>query len=176
MQAVNNCRQIILSLQNYAADHDGKFPEGATANDAFRELIKGGQLEDERVFTAPASPYGGDNELGDPPEYAKALQEQENHWAMTKGLNTSSNRDCPLVFENPITPTWPPFWDTKSVSVPKPGRIWKGGKVVVGRVDGSVNPEKLLIDARPQATLAPESDGKNLFERAGPHEIMDVAR
>ncbi|MDB6137046.1 MAG: Prepilin-type N-terminal cleavage/methylation protein [Verrucomicrobiaceae bacterium] len=57
MQATNNCRQIVISLHAYASDNSGRFPDGDTANDAFRELVKGGQLEDERVFSAPHSPF-----------------------------------------------------------------------------------------------------------------------
>ena len=176
MQAVNNCRQIIISLKSYASDHGGKYPDGATANDAFRELIKAGLMEDERVFSAPKSPYVGDNEIGEAPEYARALQARENHWAMTKGLTDDSPGDWPLVFENPALAVWPPWWDPRFPGEAKPGRIGKYREIVVGRNDGSVMLEKLTKDDRPVVTLQPIKDGKNLFELAGPHEILDVAR
>ena len=174
-QATNNCRQIIISLKSYASDHGGKYPEGATSNDVFRELIKAGLLEDERVFSSPENPYAGDNNLGAPPDYAQAVLAGENHWAMTKDLTDSSPDDTPLVFENPTVKSWPPLWNTLLVEVPKPGRVWKGGKVVVGRADGSVNLERLKAGER-LTSLAPVKDGKNLFELVGPHEILDVAK
>ncbi|MDB6137043.1 MAG: Prepilin-type N-terminal cleavage/methylation protein [Verrucomicrobiaceae bacterium] len=77
LQATNNCRQIIIALKNYAGDHGGNYPVGTTANDAFRELIKAGQFEDETVFTAPFSPYVGDNQIGEAPAYAEALKAGE---------------------------------------------------------------------------------------------------
>ena len=171
MQATNNCRQIIISLKSYAGDHAGKYPDGATANDAFRQLFKGGLLEDERIFSAPNSPYVNDGRLG-----ALALQAGENHWAMTKGLTDDSSGDCPVVFENPALALWPPWWDPRFPGEAKPGRIWKYGRIVVGRNDGSVIVEKLTQDDRPVVTLQPIKDGKNLFELAGPHEVLDVAK
>ena len=175
MQATNNCRQIIISLKAYAADHHGHYPDGATANEAFRQLIKDGQLEDERVFTAPASPYIPDNDLGEPPDYVKAVEAGENHWAMTEGLTDKSDGDTPAVFENPAIKTWPPQWDTSVAGQAKTGRAWKGNKIIVGRNDGSVSIEKLK-EGGPMETLAPIKDGKNLFELAGPHEILDVEK
>ena len=176
MQATNNARQIIISLKAYAGDHEGKYPEGATANDAFRELIKGGQLEDERVFGCLESPFTQDGIIGTAPDFAQALQTGENHWAMTKGLTDASSGNCPLVFENPALASWPPRWDGRLVGVAKPGRVWKSDRVIVGRNDGSVGWEQLTRGNNPLITLQPIKDGKNLFELAGPHEILDVAR
>ena len=175
MQAASNCRQIIISITSYASDHGGKYPQGATANEAFRELFKGGQLEVEQVFTSPASPYVCDNNIGAEPDYKQALEAGENHWAMTKDLNDSAPGDWPLVFENPAVSSWPPLWDTRLQGVAKPGRVWKGSKIIVGSVDGSVHFDK-LNDNDAMATLAPIKDSKNLFELAGPHEILDVAK
>ncbi len=175
LYASNNCHQVILSLQTYAAAHGGHYPFGTTSNEAFRELFKEAYTKDERIFTSPASPYLGDLDIGEAPAFSNALEAEENHWAMTKGLEASSPGNSPLVFENPAVATWPPQWDTRVEGQAKPGRPWKGGKVIVGRNDGSVAFEK-LEDKHPLATLAPIKDGKNLFELAGPHEIMDVAR
>ncbi len=176
IQAQNNCRQIVISLKSYAGDHEGKYPDGPTANDALRQLIKEGLLEDERVFSAPSSPYVGDNNIGEAPTYAEALQAGENHWAITKGLKDDSNGNCPVVFENPALASWPPLWDSRLVGIVKPGRIWKNERIIVGRNDGSVQTEKLAMDGNPLVTLQPIKDGKNLFELAGPHEVLDVAR
>jgi len=175
MQAANNCRQIIIAMKSYTGDHDGKYPAGATANDVFRELFKSGLLEDERVFTSPLSPYQCDNNIGAPPDYKQALEAGENHWAMTKDFNDNTSGNGPLVFENPAVKSWPPLWNTRLKGVAKPGRVWKDGKIIIGLTDGSVIIEKLK-DTGTTATLPPLKDGKNLFELAGPHEVLDVAR
>ena len=175
IQAINCCRYIIISMTSYAKDHGGRFPNGTTANEAFRQLIKDGQLEDERVFSAPRSPYVPDNNLGEAPDYRQALEPGENHWAMTKGLTNKADGNTPLVFENPAVKSWPPLWDTRLQGVAQPGRVWKGNKIIVGCADGSVNIEKLK-EGEQLTSLAPVKDGKNLFELAGPHEVLDVER
>ncbi len=189
MRAVDHLRDIIGALKFYAAEHDGKYPEGATSNDALRELYKAGFFDDERCFTVENSPYVGDNDLGEAPGYLKALQPGENHWAMTRGLTDSLHGDWPLMFENPARASWPPYWDSRFVDIAKPGRIQEGWKIIVGRNDGSIMAERLTMKNEPLVTLKPTpmrvpdgatwgtvNDGKNLFEHAGPHEIMDVAR
>ncbi len=176
MQACNNCRAILLTLKCYADDHGGRYPEGKTANDAFRDLFKADLMDDERAFTALNSPYQPDNNIGEAPNYSETLEPGENHWAMTRGLTSRSDKDAPLVFENPAKATWPPFWNADVKGRPEPGRTWKSGKIVIGRNDGSVAAEKLASNHGPAATLEKGADGKDLFERIGPHEIMDVAR
>ena len=57
VQACNNARRIIVALHAYAKDHEGKYPEGSTSNEAFRELFRGGYVDDKRIFSAPASPF-----------------------------------------------------------------------------------------------------------------------
>jgi hypothetical protein len=183
MQACNNCRQIIICLKEYASEHEESYPGGATANDVFRELIKAGMLEDEQIFTCPESPYVVDNNIGEAPDFTQAVQAGENHWAMTKGLsynNNTTNGNCPFVFENPAECTWPPLW-LGGQHTAVPGRTWGNKKfpnangITVGHDDGSVSVEKLM-DGKGKVTLEPNSDGKNLFDLAGPHEILDVAK
>ena len=176
LQAVNNCRQIIGGLRAYAIDHAGKYPEGETANDVFRELFKAGLFQDERAFSASASPYVGDNVLGKGPDFSETLDLWENHWAMTGGLTLKSDGNTPLIFENPVEATWPPKWSSMAVGQSKEGRIWGDWTIIVGRNDGSVSAEALNKESVPTTTLRPIKDGKNLFELAGPHEILDVAR
>lgn len=179
MEAANHCRQVIICLKSWAADHGGKYPEGATSNDAFREFFKGGQLEDaesEIIFTASFSPYHGDNRIGEAPGYAEALEAGENHWAMTKGLTDTDSGNAPLVFDNPAVSTWPPQWNAGEVETGKPGQVRKGGKVAIGRNDGSVGLEKVDADGRLRGLPPPSGDGRNIFELAGPHEIMNVAK
>ena len=181
MQATNNCRQIIISLKAYASDNGGNYPDfdkndpPQTSNDAFRHLIKGGQLEDERVFTAPASPYIPDNNLGEAPEYSEALGPGENHWVMTKGLTDSASGNAPVVFENAVSNSWPPAWNCDVAGQAKKGRAWKGGKIVIGRNDGSVNTEKLEATKGDNVGLVKNSQGKDLFTLfAEQGEFLDI--
>ena len=179
MVASNNCRQVIICLKNWAADHGGKYPEGMTSNDAFREFFKDGQLdggEGERIFTAQFSPYHGDNQIGEAPDYAEALKARENHWAMTKGLTDRDSGNAPLIFDNPAVKAWPPRWNAGEVETGKPGQVRKGSKVIIGRNDGSVAAEKVDASGGLMGLPPPQGDGKNIFEQAGPHEILDVAR
>jgi hypothetical protein len=175
MQASSNARQIIITLKNYAGDHNGRYPEGKTSNEVFRELFKAGLLEDERAFTAWLSPYEPDNNIGEAPNYEEALKPGENHWAMTRGLNDSSLGEAPLIFENPAVASWPPSWNANAVEKKEPGRTWKGGKIIIGRNDGSIAGEP-LEGTTGMVTMKPNADGKNLFEAIGPHEVIDIAR
>ena len=176
MQAANNGRQILISLASYARDHDGQYPDGATANAAFRQLFTTELLDDERAFTAYYSPYAPDNDMGEAPLFAKTLRAGENHWAMTKGLTSRSEKSAPLIFENPALPSWPPYWNAEAVDVKEPGRVWKNQRIIAGRVDGSILAEHLGPKTGPHATLAPIQGGKNLFDLAGPHEVLEVER
>jgi hypothetical protein len=176
MQGYGNARQIIITLKNYAADHGGRYPEGKTSNDVFRELFKAGLLEDERPFTVAYSPYEGDNNIGEKPDFEEALKPGENHWAMTRGLTDKSVGESPLIFENPVEPTWPPRWNADAAGQKQPGRAWKNGWILVGRNDGSVSHELLESMKGAAVGLKRGSDGKNLFEAIGPHEVIDIDR
>jgi len=183
MQAVNNCRQIIISLKSYAGDSGGNYPDfnksdpPQTSNDAFRLLIKAGLLEDERVFSAPASPYVGDNNLGEAPEYSEALGPSECHWCLTKGLTDSSSGNAPVVFENAVSNSWPPAWNCDVAGQAKEGRAWKGGKIVIGRNDSSVQTEKLEAAKGDSVGLQKNSQGKDLFTLfAEQGEFLDIQK
>jgi hypothetical protein len=170
MQAINNARQIGICLQNYAADHgdhypDSDSPEAKHSNDVFRHLFKVGIMEDEKVFTAASSPFEGDNNIGEGPDYTEALAAGENHWAMTKGLTPKSAGAIPLIFENPVLDTWPPCWDTTRAGTKAEGRAWKTGTIIICRNDGSASAEKLTDRTGPNTPLKPDSDGKDLFTR-----------
>ncbi len=176
MAACNNARQIIRLLQNFTADHDGKYPGGTTSNEAFRELFKAGLVEDEKIFTTASSPYCGDNRIGDAPNFDEALNAGENHWAMTAGLTPASHRDAPLVFENPVDMDGPFSWNMDKAGQKAEGRAWKSGRIVIGRNDGSVAAEALAAMKGAAVPLKPDRTGKDLFERAGIRDFIDVER
>lgn len=144
----NNCRQIIMAMRIRANDNSGlypdaKHPHARTSNEVFRVLFEEEIIQDERIFGSKASPYIPDGNIGDAPDYLKALQSWENHWMMVSGYQTKTPGQFPFVFENAMSPDWPLVWNKDKVTQPARGRVWKGGKIIVGRADNSVNLETL---------------------------------
>jgi type II secretory pathway pseudopilin PulG len=184
MQAATNARMIVIAMKTYAGDHAGQYPDAEksdipqTSNDAFRFLFKAGLIEDERLFTAPNSPYQGDNNIGTPPNFAKALERGENAWCLVKGVSDSASGNAPLIFEAPTEPaSWPPMWNADAAGQKVPGRAWKSGKVVIGRNDGSVAGERLNAVRGSAVPLQKNATGKDLFtEFAEQGEYLDIAR
>ena len=184
MQGSNNARQILITLKSYAGDNNGNYPDSdkaeqpQTANDAFRLLFKRGLMDDERAFTAAASPYEPDNNIGEAPNYEEALKAGENHWAMVKGLSDSASGNAPLVFENPTSGGgWPPMWNCNVAGQKKEGRAWKSGKIIIGRNDGSVNGETLEATKGDSVGLKQIANGKDLFTQFSEQgEFLDVMR
>lgn len=186
-KSVANCRQIILSIRLYAADHNGAYPDSAVplatdSNTVFRQLIIAGALEDEKIFGCGASRFMPDGDIGTAPNYSRAAMPGENHWAMTKGLHDNSPGDMPLVYENPVDATWPPAWNPDAAGRSVKGRTWSGGKVIIGTNDTSVELMKLESSkgtSVPLKRMYPE--GLNLFERYSStpddtlREVLDVA-
>jgi hypothetical protein len=187
-KSISNCRQIILSIRLYAADEGGVYPDvrvpGAKdSNTVFKQLIAAGSLEDEKIFGAPpCSIFVPDGMIGSAPDFAQAIEPNENHWAMTKGLNDSSPPGIPLVFENPVDATWPPTWDVDDVDVPGKGKVRVGGRVVIGTNDTSVELMKLLSPEGAKLPLKPlRPQGPDIFGQASEgkdaprFEILDIA-
>jgi hypothetical protein len=183
--AAGNCRQIIIGLRLYAADHDGKYPDAPgggrqTSNQVFRFLFREGYLEDGRaegIFGAKVSPFVPDNVIGVAPNFPKALEAGENHWAMTKGVKDTSNPLTPLVFENPAHAVWPPMWNADSAGKKERGRTWRGGRIVVGFNDSSVQVIKLESTKGTSVGPAKDTDGEDIFTHAAESmEIFDVER
>ncbi len=145
-QGVNNCRQVIMTLKQFAGRNQSQFPDtvlnpltGGTAqnaNEAFQVLFQQQITKDERIFGCAAG-FNGDKAIGTAPNYSNALTANENHWAMTAGITDVSEANMPLVFENPAEATWPPKWNASVAGQIRPGRTWPGGRVIIGRVDGS---------------------------------------
>jgi type II secretory pathway pseudopilin PulG len=184
MQAQNNARQIALMLRMYASDNNGNYPDSdqesrpQTSNEAFRLLFKRGIANDERPFSAPLSPYVGDNNIGFAPEYYEALTARENHWAMTKGLSDSASGLAPLVFENANeSASWPPTWNADAAGRAIPGRAWQGGKIIIVRNDNSVEAAELESRSGYSVGLKQNYDGKDLFTQyLDQGEYLDVQR
>ena len=181
--ASNNARMILICLKAWAGENQGNYPDSysktppETANEAFRLLVQKGIIEDERIFTAPVSPFTNDNNIGEAPDYLEAVESGENHWCLVKGLNDQTDGNTPVVFENPVKGSWPPAWNADSAGKPVEGRAWKKGKVIIGRNDGSVRPEELQSTQGAAVPLKKDSEGKDLFTRWLPNgSCLDVER
>lgn len=176
-----NAKQICTALRIYAGDNDGSYPDAdpdespANSNEAFRLLIKKGVLDDERIFGAKVTFAKPDNNIGEAPDFNEAVEEGENHWAMTKELTDSSKAMTPLVMEAPESTGWPPMWNADAAGKKTKGRAWKGGKVIVGFCDSSVQP--IDLEAATGESVGPKEmdGGKNIFTSASEEgEILDV--
>ncbi|MBB5031265.1 type II secretion system protein [Prosthecobacter vanneervenii] len=184
-RGVNNARQIITSMKLFSKEHSSQYPDtvvnpvtgslAQNANDAFRLMIQERIVSDERIFGCPAG-YTPDNSLGAAPDFRQALTPGENHWALTAGQTDTAVGSMPLVFENPASPGWPPQWNANMAGQIAPGRTWPGGKIIIGRNDGSVSVET-LSDAKGMVGPKMMAGGVNLFTQASegiPQRILPV--
>jgi prepilin-type N-terminal cleavage/methylation domain-containing protein len=167
--ATSNAKNIVVALKTYAADHHGLYPDSdraaapETSNDAFRLLFKAGAIKDERIFGSSVSQYRPDGDFGSAPDYEKALEAGENHWALTAGLSDATDGPVPVVFENPVSTSWPPMWNAKAAGTAVEGRSWSGGRIIVARNDGSCGSEALESADGDNVPLKPNGSGKDLF-------------
>jgi len=166
-KAINNCRQIAITLHLYAVDHSGEYPDAAlpqahSSNEVFHLMFVEDQTSDEMIFGSPLSRHQPDGEIGAKPDFLEALQPGENHWAMTRGLTEISPANMPLVFENTAVPSWPPKWNADLAGTNQQGRTWAKGKVIVGFNDCSVFLQTVKDGAGPQP-LKPTSDKAPVF-------------
>jgi prepilin-type N-terminal cleavage/methylation domain-containing protein len=183
----NNCRQIIMAMKIFANDNNSIYPDtynnpqtggmAITSNDAFRVLIQEDIIQDERIFGAKASRFQPDGNIGTSPSFDQALQAGENHWALTQGQTTSSNGIMPLVYENPLAPSWPPQWNCDAAGQPKEGRAWRGGKIIIGRNDNSVQVEQLATKKGPAVGPKAMAGGYDIFTMASqnmPQQVLQI--
>jgi hypothetical protein len=143
-QCGQNGRQILFSLKIWAHEFEGKFPDsrlgkGATANGAFRQLIKDAVVLDETIFGAPQSAFSPDGKIGTRPDFPQALEPGENHWMLVGGLATNSPGHTPVFFENAIDATWPPKWTSSFFISKQRGRAWRTGRIMMFFVDNSAH-------------------------------------
>ncbi|QIF02576.1 hypothetical protein [Roseimicrobium sp. ORNL1] len=176
-KATLNCRQIITAMRIYSSDCSGTYPDARgtvskTANHAFRKLFEEQILDNEMIFGCPLSPFAPDGVIADShiepnsSKFYKAVQAGENHWAMTAELEDSSSGSFPLLYENPVSATWPPKWNADMSENPVRGRAWKSG-IIVGLNDSSVSLEPLASAHGAAVGLRPDPEtGKALFEAA----------
>lgn len=174
-KAINNLRQVLISLRLYAADHNGKYPDAAlpdaqTSNEVFRELLLSETMNDEMIFGCPSRIGSPDGNIGKPLDPLQMLRPGENHWAMTRGLDMNSSANIPLAYDNPATATWPPLWVPEDWSkyIPgtpfnNPGMAWSGNKIIVGLNDSSVVMLPLVATKGSHLTLKPRADGTPIF-------------
>lgn len=186
MKGVSNCKQIILSLKQFSKDNNSQYPDtvqnpltgglAQNANEAFRFMIQEQIVTDERIFGCPAG-FNPNNNIGLAPGYADALLPNENHWAMTANQTDTAVGNMPVVFENPSNISWPPLWNADTAGQANtPGRAWPGGKIIIGRNDGSVAVEAL---AGKKGLIGPKvmAGGLNLFTQASqglPQRILPI--
>lgn len=184
-RGVNNAKQVIMSMKLFSKEHNTQYPDtvpnpltGAlaqNANDAFRLMIQEKIVTDERIFGCPAG-FNPDSNLGQSPGYDLALLPGENHWAMTGGLTDTVAGNMPLVFENPANLNWPPQWNADLAGKVAAGRTWTGGKIIIGRNDGSVAVET-LSDTKGMVGPRVMAGGTNLFTQASdgiPQRILPI--
>lgn len=168
--SITNARNIVLALRQYSLDHGGRYPDSQlrdpkSANEVFRVLFKEGITDDELIFGSPVSPFKPDGRIGSKPDFARALEPGENHWAMTPGLEDSAGGSIPLIYENPAVASWPPKWNADIKGKPVRGRTWSNG-IIIAMNDSSVAVQPLEAKQGSAVTLKKLEDGKNLFERA----------
>lgn len=179
MKAVNNCKEIILTLTWYASHHEDEYPDGQehqfhSANEVFRELFKAGIITDERMFGSPTSSFYPDKELGQPPAFAKTLLPGECHWMLLKHQGLSSHPKTPIIIENSLTASWPPKWSLETHGIR--GRSWPKRKIIIGRNDSTVAVEQLnedgTLDWHSKNNLGP--DGKSWIDTLSPEQIAKL--
>lgn len=186
-KGISNCRQAVLALKLYASDHDGKYPDAhvqgkKTANTVFRRLFDEETIDSEAIFGCPLSPFEPDGVIEDSylgsesTKFAKAVQPGENHWAMTAGVTDAMPGNIPLVFENPVSATWPPKWNPDAKGTPVRGRAWSTG-IIIGFNDGRAQIVPIASKKGTEVGLEPDSEtGKDLFEQAFDSKDDSMAR
>ena len=184
-RGVNNAKQLIIAMKLFSKDHSSQYPDSVSnpltgslaqnANDAFRLMIQEKIVTDERIFGCPAG-FNPDGSLGQSPNYGNALLPGENHWAMTGGQTDTTVGNMPLVFENPASNSWPPLWNADMAGKIAPGRTWSGGRIIIGRNDGSVAVET-LADTKGMVGPKVMPGNLNLFTQASdgiPQRVLPV--
>jgi hypothetical protein len=84
-------RTIVLSMFQYANDHDGKYPDGASSTEVFQKLLDENYLTDPAIFFVPL-PGKVAAKMG-----AK-LKPENVAYDVTSGIDANSPDTVPVVF------------------------------------------------------------------------------
>ena len=136
-QAINNAKQVKLSLDAFAIDFDGQYPNDDTAdyvieggtgetysNDYFRQMFLAGVTESEKIFwvknsavaskTAPDDKVRGAGRV----QADEVLQKGDVHWAYITDQTNLDTGSRPLILDGYKrgTSEWDPnTWDQKVI-------------------------------------------------------------
>lgn len=131
----NTGKAIYNWLQTYANDNNGQFPEARlSSNEAFRQLFVKRYLEEDAGFAISNDPWLNnapngnkrpDNDIGEAPDFAKALQPGECSWAYVTGLTTASEPTLPIM-ANAFSETLGVYSKDRT----KKGGVFQGEKAV----------------------------------------------
>lgn len=168
--AAEHAKQIVIGLRAYSIDNGGQFPGGrnqygqpiATSNDAFRDMLEYVDYN-EKIFTVSGSMWGATADLKTTSP-GEMLRPGENHFAYIAGVSPDARGQWPLVVDGTDGS------GTYSEHVSERGGLWKGKYAVVGRVDGSVGPERLKGDGEVRYLPKfddPTKDGLNVASYMG---------
>jgi prepilin-type N-terminal cleavage/methylation domain-containing protein len=180
---MSNAKQVLLSLKQFAIDHNGVFPAKAPAvdydtattlltsasksNDAFWWLFPT-YLTDELLFVVPGSVWspGADNKLDAAGSGARVetLKVGECGYAYVLGLQDTSNAGFPLVADGFANPAAPSTYTTDKTLA---GGVWGGKKGIVAFVDGSAQAMSctdFTAGATTPTIFRPGSTADSIFE------------
>ena len=136
-QAINNAKQVKLSLDAFAIDFDGQYPNDDTAdyvieggtgetysNDYFRQMFLAGVTESEKIFwvknSAVASKFAPDDKVRERGRVQadEVLQKGDVHWAYITDQTNLDTGSRPLILDGYKrgTSEWDPnTWDQKVI-------------------------------------------------------------
>ena len=136
-QAINNAKQVKLSLDAFAIDFDGQYPNDDTAdyvieggtgetysNDYFRQMFLAGVTESEKIFwvknSAVASKFAPDDKVKEAGRVQadEVLQKGDVHWAYITDQTNLDTGSRPLILDGYKrgTSEWDPnTWDQKVI-------------------------------------------------------------
>lgn len=144
--AMKNAYQIHVGLTAYANSNEQVFPnetadggEPSTSNDALRMLFVKDLADDENLFYVQGSGWHDnkkpDQDIGTSADnYAKALDQKENHWSYVRGLTLDRHSSTLPILMDGGAQGSPGKWTDDPMA---PGGCWKGKKAVVVRIGGS---------------------------------------
>lgn len=90
MAGLEQVRTIAIALNDYAADHDGAYPEGASSTEVFQKLLDGKYVSDPKTFFVLIA--------GKVPAASNQLSSQNVCFDVTTGATARSSIYLPLVF------------------------------------------------------------------------------